>query len=81
MYFQGQVCMAEISAAVRAFLGEELTLKEFRAALDLAGSEVLQLEATVLGCYAASLPHPSARLRIGRAFCLAHALQRGALLN
>jgi len=66
---QGPVAPGQLYASVRAFAGDEITLREFRALIP-ERSESLQFTATILGLRAASLDTPSERLRLGRDLCL-----------
>ena len=76
---QGPVAPGQLYASVRAFAGEEMTLKEFRRVLVPLRSETLQVAATVLGLRAAVMDSHTERLRLGRAICLARAAKTRCL--
>ena len=79
MNSKGPLAPGQLYASVRAFAGEEITLKEFRRALTSLPSETLQFAGTILGLRAAALEAPSERLRIGRAICITRAAKKRCL--
>jgi hypothetical protein len=64
---------------VCAVAGEEITMREFRSAVNPLDPESIQYVGTVLALQGSLRERPSARLSAASAVCRAHAVQRRSL--